>query len=56
MHNFFKKFFVFDVRATYRAIVESERDEINKRLLKIYDQKDDLIKRRDQLNEMLGYV
>lgn len=48
MIDFFKKFFTFDLRKTYYHVVENERDEINRKILELMEQ-------RNKLEEMLGY-
>lgn len=56
MNIFFKKFLSYNPADTFRALAENEKDNLNREIIALKQRLEETYKRRDYLNDKLGYM
>lgn len=56
MNTFFKKFLSYNPADTFRALAENEKDNLNREIIALKQRLEETYKRRDYLNDKLGYM
>lgn len=56
MKTFFKKFLSYNPAETFRVLAENEKDNLNREIIALKQRLEEIYKRRDYLNDKLGYM